>query len=155
MEYIRIPTKLFSLPEWRSGLSYETKIFFFELISMATYQSCEISFMGEKFQLKSGQLITTQRYLARVLKTTDTKVRRHLDKLHLFGLIKVEVTQNSRSGVTQRYKKRRTLVTICNRHLYTGSLAPEEGEDLLKSWIWIWRRGAFFLCFCLNFDLWV
>ncbi|MGL4411546.1 MAG: hypothetical protein ACRCTF_05360 [Bacteroidales bacterium] len=124
MDYIRIPTELLKDPDWRCELKSDTKIFFMDLLIRSTYKECEVSFMGEIFQLETGQVVITIRSLAKALDISENDVRKHLSKLVLMGLISTEVTQRPHRSYTENFKRRRTIVTICNPNLYFGKYDP-------------------------------
>ncbi|MGL5893891.1 MAG: hypothetical protein ACRCZM_04680, partial [Bacteroidales bacterium] len=67
MEYIRIPKELLSSPLWMYELSNDTKIFFIHLLNKATHKSCRKTFMREIFELDAGQVVMTQRDMAKTL----------------------------------------------------------------------------------------
>lgn len=128
MEYIRIPTQLLQSYQWRYELDDCSKLFFFDLLMRATYSRSEFLFMNEIYNLEAGQLVTTQRSLAKSLCIKDSKVRYMMSKLVEFGLIKTEITQSTRNKHAMDIKARRTIITICERHYYIGTLSSLDDD---------------------------
>jgi len=125
MEYIRIPKELLSSPLWMYELSNDTKIFFIHLLNKATHKSCRKTFMREIFELDAGQVVMTQRDMAKTLNTSDNEIRKHISTLTEEGLISTGITQSVRNRASQSCMKRRTVITICNLKYYIGKMNGE------------------------------
>ncbi|MGL5895257.1 MAG: hypothetical protein ACRCZM_11705 [Bacteroidales bacterium] len=129
MGYIRIPKELINSEMWMYELSNDTKTFFIHLLNEATYKRCSITFMREIFDLEAGQVVMTQRDMANTLCIKDRKVRTMIDNLKNSKLITTKIAHSRRTKSAQDHKLKRTIVTICNIHHYSGPLNPETDSD--------------------------
>ncbi|MGL4993350.1 MAG: hypothetical protein ACRC6R_04375, partial [Bacteroidales bacterium] len=78
MEYIRLPKELLSSQLWMFELNSDTKIFFIHLLSKATHKMCRAPFMGEIFELEVGEVVITQRKLAKALDIKEYQIKKEI-----------------------------------------------------------------------------
>lgn len=108
--YIKIARSLFDNPLWQERRNFSRAEAWIDLIQMAAYRDHDVILKGETYRLKRGDVLHSQRDLAKRWAWSERKVRRWLQSAAGVGTI-----------VVQSVPHKCTQLTLCNYDYYQNS----------------------------------
>lgn len=87
------------------------------LLLRAAYKAHQVEYMGRTYDLKPGELVTSERYLARIWRWSRGKVRHYLSELYMNG----EATHEKAQGITR--------ITVVKKAGYVGWEPSEKPSE--------------------------
>jgi len=119
--YVAIPRELFDDPRFKAE-PYTERLAFMWLVAEASWRDRQVRNLGPSIDLKRGELMCSNRYMAKAWRWSEARVRRFIARLQIDALIDARPTQIATHITIRNYDQ----FSLARRTAETETDAPTD-----------------------------